>query len=188
VTISLASNRLRAHATRADRGTAELSRCTNKPCLATLTTLQLRRLAHRPSWPSGLVLGAPGLHHRRRQSRQSWEQMRRLPNLILDAPFSEGWKSCLWLPRPSEPLCRGHQRRPDHPCEAHRLYLPAASQASHLPAQALATCSPAKRPAPKIGDDNKLFVHRQNWCKLLSLFSAILSHTKSKVTKSRERA
>ena len=31
---------------------------------------------------------------------------------------------------------------------------PLAAAAAHRPAQALATCSPAKRPAPKIGDDN----------------------------------
>jgi len=49
--------------------------CKAAPRLSTLTTLQLRRPAHRPSWPPGLFLGAPGLHPRRRQSRQSWEKM-----------------------------------------------------------------------------------------------------------------
>ena len=33
---------------------------------------------------------------------------------------------------------------------------PLAAAAAHRPAQALTTCSPAKRPAPKIGDDNKI--------------------------------
>ena len=42
-------------------------------------------------------------------------------------PHAKGWKCCARLPRPSEPLRRGHQLRPHHACEAHRPSLPAAS-------------------------------------------------------------
>ena len=41
-------------------------------------------------------------------------------------PHAQGWKRCLRVPRPSEPLRRGQQRRSHHACETHRPSLPAA--------------------------------------------------------------